>query len=410
MKRPLPWLNIAIAVLTTVFWVATGSMAVSQAQECDFLSLDTGGRAVLSGPSSQLYKMDFQLGVQKGLLPRLPEFHPYIRPPLFAWLIAPLALLPLVPAFWIWLGLQVAVLLACWAWAYRRFGPDALVYCSFYLPAAYGIMHGQDNATMLALLIVVFVLAGREANFTAGATLGLGLIKFHLLALFPLVLLAGKRWRLLAGFSLVALLQAATSLWLVGPAALRDYYELLRHNDPAAVIGWTMISVPVLPLNFGATSPAWTAALVAIVIALVLGACRSAPLWRWFSAGAIGSVLISPHSYKYDATMLLLPVLLAIFESDSKFTRYIAATAVIPIPYILALLGPPFAAIPAVLLLVFLASLARENHFATKSVPAPRALAAGQLLRDGRTTKAGGSCLPTLRRPPASVRPGNESV
>ncbi|MGH9663856.1 MAG: glycosyltransferase family 87 protein, partial [Bryobacteraceae bacterium] len=303
-----------------------------------------------------------QLALQRKLLPELKEFHPYIRPPLYAFVMAPFALLPLVPAFWIWLCAQVAGLLACWTWACHRFGSDALVYCSFYLPAAYGIMHGQDNAAMLALLIAAFVLAGYETTFTAGAVLGLGLVKFHLLLLFPLVMLAGKRWRMLAGFALAGVVEAVLSLFLVGPEALRQYYDLLRHNDPAAVIRWTMISLPVLPLNFGSNSPLWTAALVAAAVALTLLACWRAPLWRWFSAAAVGSVLISPHAYKYDATMLLLPLLLAIFVSTAKSTRLIAATAVIPIPYLIAVLGPPFAALPAVLFIAFLSALARESY------------------------------------------------
>jgi hypothetical protein len=77
--------------------------------------------------------------------------------------------------------------------------------------------------------------------------------------------------------------------------------------------------------------------------------------------------------------MLLLPVLLAIFLSTAKSTRLIAATIVIPIPYLIALLGPPLAALPAVLFLAFLVALARESYIdrhPAKALPRPLAVGA----------------------------------
>ena len=343
MQRQVPWVTLAIAVIASTFWIVVGSMVVSHAQSHDFLATYTAGSVARSGDFSHLYDLAFQRSLQKQVLPGAADWAPIIRPPLFAVLVAPFTYLPLVPAYWVWLGSQIAALLACWAWATREFGWDALVYCSFFLPAAVGLTHGEDNVWMLVLVIAAYVLAARERDFACGGVLALGLIKFHLLLLLPLGMLAAKRWRMLAAFACAGLLEAAASFALIGVPGFRQYYRLLSRSDLRALTEgrWAMLDVQALVLNAGLNSSWWAAPLILLVALLVLLACRRAPLWRWFSAAATGSLLISPHVYKYDATLLLLPILLVIFNSTSKFSRIAAATAVIPIPYFLTVAGPP---------------------------------------------------------------------
>ncbi|HLJ16164.1 MAG TPA: glycosyltransferase family 87 protein [Bryobacteraceae bacterium] len=369
MQRKIPWVTLAIAAIASTFWIVIGSMVVSHAQTHDFLATYTAGRMARQGDLSRLYDLDFQRLLQKQLLPDAPAWAPIIRPPLFAVLVAPFTLLPLVPAYWIWLGSQILALLGCWAWAARKFGSDALVYCAFFMPAAVGLAHGEDNVWMLVLVVLAYTLAERELDFAAGAVLAVGLVKFHLLLLFPLVLLFEKRWRMLVAFSLTGLLEAIASFALIGASGFRQYYNLLSRSDLQALAEgrWAMLDVQALALNAGLNSGWWAAPLILMVVALVLTACWRAPLWCWFSAAATGSLLISPHVYKYDATLLLLPVLLAIFYSGSKFTRIAAATAVIPIPYLLTVAGPPIAAIPALTLLTFLAALSYESYRARET-------------------------------------------
>jgi hypothetical protein len=375
MKRRIPWVTLAIAVIASTFWIVIGSMVVSHAQSHDFLATYTAGSVARTGDFSHLYDLEFQRTLQKKLLPGAPDWAPIIRPPLFAVLVAPFTYLPLVPAYWVWLGSQIAALLGCWAWATREFGWDALVYCSFFLPAAVGLTHGEDNVWMLVLTIAAYVLAAKEKDFAAGGVLALGLIKFHLLLLFPLGMIVAKRRRMLAAFALVGLLEAAASLAFIGLSGFSQYYRLLSRSDLRALTEgrWAMLDVQALALNAGLDSGWWAAPLILLVTVLVLAACRQAPLWRWFSAAATGSLLVSPHVYKYDATLLLLPILLVIFHSTSKFSRIAAATAVIPIPYFLTVAGPPLAAVPALTLLVFLTALSRESYQAwgTAAVPLP---------------------------------------
>ncbi|MGH8336719.1 MAG: glycosyltransferase family 87 protein, partial [Gammaproteobacteria bacterium] len=228
MKRKVPWIPLAIAVLASLFWIAIGSTVVAKAKTYDFLSAYTAGMLARQGNFARLYDADLQYRVQKQAAPDAPIRIFVIRPPIFALMTAPFALLPFTPSFWLWIGSQIAALLAFWVWAARRFGSDALVYCAFFLPAATGLMNGQDNVWMMAVVSLAYLLRERGQPIAAGAVLAIGLVKFHLLLLLPLAIAVAGEWRLLAGFSMAGAGEAILSLALVGWSGFQRYWALLH--------------------------------------------------------------------------------------------------------------------------------------------------------------------------------------
>jgi hypothetical protein len=64
-------------------------------------------------------------------------------------------------------------------------------------------------------------------------------------------------------------------------------------------------------------------------------------------------LLISPHVYGYDATMLLLPAWCVIFLSGFRIAKLAAATICTPITTFAQISGPPLAGVTALILLVF---------------------------------------------------------
>ena len=44
--------------------------------------------------------------------------------------------------------------------------------------------------------------------------------------------------------------------------------------------------------------------LVAVVVGLVLVSVWRAPLWRWLAGSLAGCILVPPHAYPYDASIL----------------------------------------------------------------------------------------------------------
>ena len=369
LNRRVP-LHAVLAVLAfCAFWILLGSILVPGARLHDFLNLYTGASLARDGAFAGMHAPEVQLQREQEYAPQLKELIPFVRPPFYALFLAPLAWVPFGPAFWAWLGVQAAVLIGTWVWAFRRWGADALIFGSMYLPTALGIAHGQDCVLILAIVLGVYVLADREQHFLSGMVLGAGLIKFHLFLLWPVMLLVQRRWKMLAGASVAVTLEVLASLALAGPSGLAKYVALLRmsdlrHLNPSPEL---MIDVRGLALNLGLLKPgieglAVTGLLIAIALILTVAACWRAPLWRAVAAASAGSLLVAPHVYGYDAGLLLAGLWLAIFESrtqsGSQALRITATILLTPVPMLLAMAGSPWAAATPLALLAFLASLA----------------------------------------------------
>lgn len=363
-KPSVPLYAVLAVAAFCALWILLGSMLVPGARWHDFLNLYTGASLAREGNFAAMHAPAVQLAREREFAPQLPELVPFVRPPFYALLLAPLAWLPFGPALWAWLGVQAAVLAATWMWAFRRWGTDALIFGAMYLPTALGIAHGQDCVLLLAILLATYAAAGRGQHFLSGAILGAGLIKFHLFLLWPLALVMQKRWRMLAGASIAVLAEVLLSLALAGPGGILKYVALLRmtglrHLSPSPEL---MINLRGLALNLHIDNPVTEVVLAVAAVILTAAACWGAPLWRAVAAASTGSLLIAPHVYGYDAGLLLAGLWLAMFESgapdQARWPRIAATVLLTPLPFLLGLAGSPWAAATSVAMLGFLASLA----------------------------------------------------
>lgn len=89
---------------------------------------------------------------------------------------------------------------------------------------------------------------------------------------------------------------------------------------------------------------------------------RQAPLWLWLSGALAGSVLVNPHAYVYDAAVLLVALWLILFRSEDRILRVIAVILVVPLPFLTLLAGPPWSALPALLLVALLFAMLRARR------------------------------------------------
>jgi hypothetical protein len=359
-SHSVPLYAVLAVIAFSAFWSLLGSILIPGARYHDFLNLYAGASLARDGVFGSMHSPEVQLQREREYAPQLPEVVPFVRPPFYALLLAPMAWLPFGAAFWAWLAVQSAVLVATWIWAFRRWGADALIFGSMSLPTALGIAHGQDCVLIAAIVLGVYALACRDRHFLSGMVLGLGLIKFHLFLLWPLALLIQKRWRMMAGACAAVAVELLGSLALAGPGGMARYFGLLRMNDlrhlnPSPEL---MINVRGLALNLGIDSAAVTGFLTVAVVVLTAAACWRAPLWRCVAAASAGSLLAAPHVYGYDAGLLLVGLWLAMFESGDKRVRIAATVLLTPLPLLLGLAGAPWAAATPLALLVFLSSLA----------------------------------------------------
>ena len=349
---------ILIAVIAILFWVAVGSNTIGLAYQRDFLSFYTGAVMARAGHFHELFQIQAQVAVQDALVPNLTVHYPWVRPPFYALMLAPFAMLPIQVAFPVWVALEIAGLLVVWVWAWRRFGPESLPYCAFFLPAALGIAHGQDGVVVLLEFLAAWILLERKHDRLAGLVLSLTLFKFHLFLLLPLAFLIRRRWNLLGGYAAGGTLLGALSLALVGSAGLRDYLELLTRKDLGPPSPWMFVGFNSIGLNLGIEAAWGRAILMAIPAILVLwSAWRAESEMRWFWTAVVGSLMFSPHTYEYDLPTLLIPTLLAIFTGQERHLRVAAVAAAVPIAYFFTIAGAPWAIAPSLVVAIFLVVL-----------------------------------------------------
>jgi hypothetical protein len=158
------------------------------------------------------------------------------------------------------------------------------------------------------------------------------MVKPQLFVLVPLVLLAQRRWRGLAGWSASASALLALSLVVVGPGVLRDWVAMLRSDHYQDVIqsgqAWMMQGVPSL---LAAVSPAQLAGpaqavgylvSAALVVALVVVAWRAPgamlPVW---TLACLTTVVASPHLLGYDLIIALPALLYLLDRHDVRSVR-----------------------------------------------------------------------------------------
>jgi Glycosyltransferase family 87 len=363
MRRRVSKTALLIAAALAVFWASLGGSIMVHFYKYDFLCYYIGGTLAREGRFADLYNPAAQMEVQRQAAPDVAEQRPFVRPPWFALAVAPLTYLSLLHAYAVWIAAMLITLLATWAWATVRFGESGLLLASLFLPANLGICFGQDSAAMLAVLCVSYVLLMREENFTGGLVLGLGLMKFHLLLMFPLWMIQQKRWRMLAGFFSTAAVFLATSLLLIGPSGFAAYINVLLHGQTelAGHSADTMANIYSLPANFGIQWKPLDAALAALVVGIALYGLRRASVWRAIAITGSASLLISPHAFGYDATMLLLPVWLVIENTPRKISRYAALLLAAPVTFFFTLANPPLECIPALALVLFLIAMATDR-------------------------------------------------
>jgi hypothetical protein len=359
--RWTPWI---VAVLATAFFGVICAPVFPHGRQHDFLSFYTGAQIARSGDYSFLYDLARQGSVQRSVVPGREVVVPYIRPPFYAMLLAPLSRFPLNAAFAGWASAQILVLLGIWWWAYRRFGPDAMVFCTFFFPAIAGIAHGQDNVFLAAVLLTAWVLLERRRDGLAGAVAALGLVKFHLMLLVVPALMIRRRWRMLAAYAAVAAVEGGVSLMLIGPAGVGSYWKLLtaRNVETLSPSPEKMINIRALLTNLNLDA-AWVEAGMAIVVvmSIVLVCWKTTDDWVWFWGTIFAGVLMVPHSYEYDAALLLPPILLCIFDCPARALRLAAAAAVLPPAYFCTVFGPPWAIAPSLVLSLWFILLVRRG-------------------------------------------------
>jgi hypothetical protein len=304
--------------------------------ENDFLQLYAGAR--LAG-TPLLYDIPANQRIQLEARNIHVESVYYTRLPFYAWLLSPLGRMPYLQAYAVFQLLSLA-LFGVFVYQFAKRYPETLVLVSMSAPVFVTFANGQDAASVAAMAGLAYLLAERRRDFSAGLLLSLCAIKFHLLVLLPIALVAQRRWRILGGGAAGGAVWLAACFLTGGLDWPRRYLDLL--SNPV------LHPSPELMPSFHNAVDAWRLGLgVEIGIGLVVAALVGWTAHRSNFATAYGLALaagplVCHHSYSHDLTLLIPAAAIFVIGDAPKLPRSLSFLAALPPVCFLALVGRPY--------------------------------------------------------------------
>jgi hypothetical protein len=217
------------AVYLVVRSVADLHMAFGGGTAVDYLAIASAGRLVHAG-SSCVYCTVPLAAMQSQLLGYIPATSatfpiPFVNPALMAWLVQPLAMLPLQTGADIFIATNVAAMALSSVILVRRARPALggllatflVITVVFSLEAGTGILLGQSDGLMLLAATLAIEALDHRRPLLAGLLLTPLLLKPQLLWLVPPALIAGRQWRMLLALTVGAVVVLLGSIAISGP-------------------------------------------------------------------------------------------------------------------------------------------------------------------------------------------------
>lgn len=309
-RLPPLWLA---GVTVAAAWVAgfglTGwvLLFVKKPIHSDFRVFYVAGEAAVRHGLSGIYNIATLRDLSSGFPPGQNTILPssvYINPPLLAWLIAPLTVLPYQAAYAIWTAVLLAALV--WAWwmttSSTGLAKVALLIGGLALwPVIDDLYYGQSSLLILGLTAAAWWLCNRGRPVAGGLVLALAtMLKPQDIFILPFALLASGRARLFVGWS-AGCAALAILFWLsLGRTGIEDWGMALAYQrQDASPSQFTATGVLPGPLAVGLEA-------LQAVLALVIARNKRTRLELVFASGIIGSVAASFFLHQSDYSLLLL--------------------------------------------------------------------------------------------------------
>jgi arabinofuranan 3-O-arabinosyltransferase len=279
----------------------------------DFLVFWLAGKAALHGAAAAAYDPNIHHALEVAAAGR--EFSgqlPWRYSPLFFFVVAPLAVIPYLPAFIVWVG----GMLAAFAMTLSRIARSPVgVLLACATPAVFINAICGQNGPLTAALIGAALLNLEERPVLSGTFIALLTYKPQFGILLPLVLVAGGYWRALIAATIACAAGVLISCLVFGFDSLGAFLHFLPITSNALLVhgqnGFNKIQTVyglLRWLGFG-NSAGWAAqtALIATVAAAVLWLWkRNVPFPLKAAALAAATLLATPHLYAYDFTVLMV--------------------------------------------------------------------------------------------------------
>ncbi len=318
IKRPIQITLLLLTLLGALTWFHYQfAVSILDFANKDFMSLWTGGKAVLTGADPYNPVVWKTLRTAYG-----SQWMPDARAPFPLWtfaLMTPFALLPLPVASALWMAAS-EVLLGISLYGVivllRRYHPSP-VETGLLAAGAYAsivtilvLINGQMTLFLLALLVLFLWLLKQKRLFWAGFVLAFLALKPNPFILFvPLVglwLLWQQQWRVIFGGVTGALALLAVS-WLIQPGWLPAWLNVTQKTSVVT------ITPTVWGLSAGLAGHWWLplglifTVLITVWIARIIFSNPHLPAEVVVSLALSASLLTTPYTWAYEHALLFLP-------------------------------------------------------------------------------------------------------
>lgn len=312
----------------------------------DFLQEWTGGYIWSSPQRAELYNAEHFKRIQHDFAIvgfHWPEsnYYPMVYPPFYYMVLSPLTMVPYWIAALIWAAL-LAVATAATVWMWTSYYPDAnehwgkcLLATVAFFPFLMSINTSHKSIFVLMILVATYLLLFRKKPMHAGFVFGLIAFKPHLGILIGIVMLLKRQWLFVVGCGSTVLVLIGLS-FVAGGDLCQDYFwQCLGMGDYSSNGGYLLaeshnvLGAISLTLGTGTLSSNLISLVLAALLLLAIATAfrgkldtTSEKFGIQFSLLVLGTILLSPHFYIYDLTIVLLPLALIAFQVRSS--KYIS--------------------------------------------------------------------------------------
>ena len=270
--------------------------------------------------------------VRAGQAAQLHDLHPPFEELLFV----PLTYLSYFPAYLVWIFLNVVMMMVSLGMVRKTFAETErlsplflILSVAAFAPAVRALIQGQDSILLLLLVTLSLFLLARGRVVLAGAALGCGLFKFHLVLPLALIL-ALRRPRLWLGLCPVAAVLVAIWAMMTGWHGIVDYGQGVVYGENHGATGTQIAAMPNLRGLIAELAGKSGGSFVTVAAIVCAAAALGIVLWKVgrratdirfvFAVASVTCILVGYHAVIHDLT-LLLPVVLLLFSAPGAATR-----------------------------------------------------------------------------------------
>jgi Glycosyltransferase family 87/Glycosyl transferase family 2 len=331
----LRWSRMGYAAATgaglgsLLFWVGYWFTFVrGNLQGPDFFSFYSGARLFVLKGGSAVYDLSLQKQFELQVIPHPPDQFvvlPYFHPPYYTLVIAPLAFLDYRSAYYAMAALNLvlaaALIVLLVRGSERIHGRAALVAAPLiagFFPLFVTILQGQSDLVVLVPLAAAYTAWARGRIGWAGVFTGLALAKPQLLLLVPVLFIARRAWRALAGFAAVIAGLGIISIAGFGIGPVLGYLNAVGRWAIGGTlptngqIVYTDTAVYSLR-NVLEAVPGGGKGVALVILILLLALVALSLSWRPdkprldFALAIAASLVLSPHQNVHDLALMLIP-------------------------------------------------------------------------------------------------------